>query len=610
LSRITAILVLILLALPALSFTQGAQLTPQRAEAKVREAPDVSGILSNPTAEADVAYRAQSDSWRVAVRDTASGRELAYLTVADDSGRVTESRVLQSAREAELPTLSEEEAIKLAKAEPKVQAELARHDSHTSSAEYEEGEWTVHFYDGKDEIVEVQIEGESWEIEHAYTGAQVQWQMARGENGAYGKQANYWYVWGPMALLFALAFVHTDRLFSLRNLDVVAMLGFLVSHAYFRDGIVFQSVILWYPPLIYLLVRTLLMGFGVGERVEKTSNFPTWLLFGLGALAAGLVLGLNLDSRVIDVGYAGVAGADRILDGTLPYGNMPDDVGTGDTYGPLNYLLYIPSNLIFGYSGEWDFLPSAHAITITAFLVGALALLVAGRRLSGWGGAGALLFAWAIFPYTLYSANNNTNDIIVAAILAVGLAVASFPAGRGAAVAAGFATKLFPLALGPLWLSYNDGLRPKKALWFLLGGAAVILLSFWVLALDGSPVEGIRLFYERTMAYQSDRQTPWTIFTQVPALGFLQQPLLVAVIVLGFVVAFVPQKKTMRRLAALSAAVVIAFQLTVNYWFYPYVTWIEPFVFMALLLESNPKTVLDSDPVVSSPVKKTERSEE
>src|SRR3712207_9504486 len=95
--------------------------------------------------------------------------------------------------------------------------------------------------------------------------------------------------------------MRTDQLFSVRNLDVLALLGFLVSHAFFRQGVVYEAVVLWYPPLIYLFLRTLLMGFGVGERVEKTSNLPTWLLFGLAGLAGGLVLGLNLDARVIDV---------------------------------------------------------------------------------------------------------------------------------------------------------------------------------------------------------------------------------------------------------------------------------------------------------------------
>jgi hypothetical protein len=56
----------------------------------------------------------------------------------------------------------------------------------------------------------------------------------------------------------------------------------------------------------------------------------------------------------------------------------------------------------------------------------------------------------------------------------------------------------------------------------------------------------------------------------------------------------VPREKTLRRLAALSAALVIAFQLTVNYWFYAYITWFEPFVFVSLLLATNEKTALDN----------------
>jgi hypothetical protein len=39
---------------------------------------------------------------------------------------------------------------------------------------------------------------------------------------------------------------------------------------------------------------------------------------------------------------------------------------------------------------------------------------------------------------------------------------------------------------------------------------------------------------------------------------------------------------------------VIGFQLTTNYWFYPYVTWFEPFVFLALLPATNEKTLLDA----------------
>jgi hypothetical protein len=127
----------------------------------------------------------------------------------------------------------------------------------------------------------------------------------------------------------------------------------------------------------------------------------------------------------------------------------------------------------------------------------------------------------------------------------------------------------------------------------VLGGAAVLLLTFWVVLLDGHPLRAIEVFYERTLAFQGDRVSPWTIFTQVPQLAFLQKPVTAFLIFLALLVAFVPRRKTLRRLAALSAALVIAFQLTVNYWFYPYVVWFEPFVFVALLLATNEKTALD-----------------
>jgi hypothetical protein len=596
----------LLLLVFATGFAPGPRMSEKEVREKASTVPKIEEYYSKPTVETSVGYEPATDAWRVVLAEESSGDPVAYLTVDDDSGGVRGANVLSSADDLAHTSLSEEEAVRLALADERVQAELSEHESYNSEAEYDGGVWTVQFFveeqgsvggrptdEGK-EVAVAAVDDESWDVEYAWTGDQVGWNMARGEEGAYGKQANYWYVWGPLALAFALAFMRTDRLFSVRNLDVLALLGFLVSHAFFREGVVYEAVLLWYPPLIYLFLRTLLMGFGIGERVEKTSNLPTWLLLGLAGLAGGLVLGLNLDSRVIDVGYAGVVGADLILHGTIPYGNMPADVGTGDTYGPLNYLLYAPFVLLFGFSGQWDFLPAAHALTAFVFVAGAVALFITGWRLSGPKGAAALTFAWAVFPYTLYSTNNNTNDIVVAAVSAVGLAAAASPVGRGAGVAAGFAVKLYPIILGPLWMMH-DGARRRPIVDFLLGGLGVVLLTFWVVLLDGRPVEAARLLFEKTIAFQGARETPWTIFSQVPALGFLQQPLLAAVILLAFIVAVWPRKRTMRRLAAFSAALVIGFQLTTNYWFYPYVTWFEPFVFLALLTATNEKTALDGE---------------
>ena len=171
------------------------------------------------------------------------------------------------------------------------------------------------------------------------------------------------------------------------------------------------------------------MGFGIGEKVEKTSNLPMWVLMVLAGLAGGLVLGLNVDSRVIDVGYAGVVGADSILEGITLRHHAPRR-GNRRHLRPSELLLYVPFVLMFGFSGEWDFLPAAHALTLFSFVAGAMALFITGYRLSGKEGAAALVFAWAAFP-TIYATNNNTNDIIVAAVSAIGLAAAASPIARG-----------------------------------------------------------------------------------------------------------------------------------------------------------------------------------
>ena len=603
--RLTLLPLLLVALLFAMGFVSGAQTDKGEVLKKASFVPKLDRYYSKPTVETAARYEAGRDVWVVVLTEETSGTEVASFLVSDDSGKVSRVEVLPGASGIEYPRLSEGQAVRLAAARSKVRDELSDHGPYTTRAIYEDGEWTVRFYvdekgavggrptDYGKEIATVGVDDKSWVLNYVYTGDQVGWNMARGVKGAYGKQANYWWIWLPLSLAFAAAFWRTDRLISLRNLDILALLGFLVSHGFYRQGIVLEAVVLWYPPLIYLFVRTLLMGFGIGERVERTSNLPMWLLMVLAGLASGLVMALNVDARVIDVGYAGVVGADRILDGTIPYGNMPSDVGTGDTYGPLNYLLYVPFVLMFGYSGEWDFLPAAHALTLFSFVAGAMALFITGYRLSGREGAAALIFAWAAFPYTVYATNNNTNDIIVAAIAALGLAAAASPIARGASVAAGFAVKLYPLILGPLWISY-DGLKRKPIVDFVLGGAGVVLLTFWVVLLDGHPFKAFEVFYERTLDFQGDRVSPWTIYTQVPQSSFLQKPVMAGVIFLGLLVAFVPRRKSLRRLAALSAALVIAFQLTVNYWFYAYIVWFEPFVFVALLLATNEKTALDS----------------
>ncbi len=295
--RTARLIALLSFLLFVVGFSPGLDMDEREVRERASFVPKLEEYYSKPTVETSASYDPDSDAWRVVLREEVSDEVVASLNVADDSGEVSGVEVSPEADEIEYPSLSEDDAIKIAAADEEVRDELVEHGPYSTAAEYESGEWTVHFYvdetgvvggrptdEGK-EVAVAGVDDESWVLNYVHTGDQVGWLMARGEPGAYGKQANYWWVWGPLALAFALAFLRPDKLLSLRNLDVVALLGFLVSHWYFRQGIVFEAVVLWYPPLIYLLFRTLLMGFGIGERVERTSNLPTWLLVVLAGLA-------------------------------------------------------------------------------------------------------------------------------------------------------------------------------------------------------------------------------------------------------------------------------------------------------------------------------------
>ena len=126
---------------------------------------------------------------------------------------------------------------------------------------------------------------------------------------------------------------------------------------------------------------------------------------------------------MIDVGYAGVIGADKLLHGQPLYGHWPTDNAQGDTYGPVAYYAYVPFRAIFGWSGTWDDLPAAHAAAIAFDLLTMLGLFFLGRRIRGPTLGTLLAYAWAAYPFTLWSLSSNTNDSLVALLLVVALLV-------------------------------------------------------------------------------------------------------------------------------------------------------------------------------------------
>jgi hypothetical protein len=121
--------------------------------------------------------------------------------------------------------------------------------------------------------------------------------------------------------------------------------------------------------------------------------------------------------------------------------------------------------------------------------------------------------------------------------------------------------------------------------------AAATGLAFTILLLDPSLLDAVRTFWERTIDYQSSRDSPFSIWgwgqyhaRGIPDLGFLQPVLAALAVGLAVLVAVVPHRKGPVELAGLTAAVLVAFELTLTHWFYLYLPWVVPFVLLWLLL--------------------------
>jgi Glycosyltransferase family 87 len=451
------------------------------------------------------------------------------------------------------------------------------------------GRWQVSFFRDGDEVVQVLLDDRSGAVLEQWDGDQVAWRMARGYSGAFGRKLNAPWVWIPLCLLFLLPFVDFRRPFRLLHLDLLVLVGFGLSHVFFNRGEVGLSVPLVYPVLLYLLVRVLLAAFRPRERVGPLiPHVPlAWLAVALVFLVAFRVALNAVDSNVIDVGYAGVIGADRIVDGDELYGEgFSEDVERGDTYGPVNYLLYVPFEQALTWSGAWDDLPAAHGAAIAFDLLAIGGLLLLGQALRpGRGGLTlgvGLAWAWAAYPYTAFVLETNSNDTLVAlacigALLAFaragGAATRRRPwaAATGAVIGLGAAAKFAPIALAPLFA------RRSPVVF-----SAALVLTLAVTVIPFVPDGGLRELYDRTLGYQAGRGSPFSVWGQVDSLDWLQTVMKAGAVGLALAVAFVPRRPDERQVAALGAAVLIALQLAVTHWFYLYVVWFVPFVLVVM----------------------------
>ena len=214
-----------------------------------------------------------------------------------------------------------------------------------------------------------------------------------------------------------------------------------------------------------------------------------------------------------------------------------------------------------------------------------------GLRFGGPRLAALLAFAWAAYPFTLYVSNSNTNDAIMPAFLIWGFWLASSAVGARRSGRARRLDEVRRAAPRPaLARRIRTGWRLPAAGALRSASRAATLAAFSVLLLEPDPLHA--------------RARLRRAHVRLPA-----RPR-VAVLDLGL--GAVPRRGRPRparwcsrcsrcsssrarsssrssraevvlQLAALTAAVLIGFELVLTHWFYLYIPWFFPFVAFALL---------------------------
>ncbi len=550
-----------------------------------------------PTA---AAAAAAPDTVKGASHVTASAAARSSDTATTSSSQSTSSESPVSEPASDTPPvgrhLSSNKVLEIADRLPKMRAVRARYPRSYGGA-YLKGplHWQVSYFsrDGKREIGQVIIDDASGRVLEQWTGFQVAWTMARGYPGAFGRHVNALYIWLPLCALFMLPFFDFRRPFSLLHLDLLVLLSFSVSLAFFNHAHIYASVPLVYPPLLYLLGRMLAITRrerpGGEVRPLRLLVPAPWLALGV-VFLIGFRIALNVtDANVIDVGYAGVIGAQRIVNDKPLYGSYPSNNEHGDTYGPANYETYVPFEQIFGWSGTWDDLPAAHAAAITFDLLAVALLFLLGRRVRGPSLGIALAYAWVAYPFTLFSLESNSNDALVAVFLLAALLACTYGttvarSARGALVALAGLTKFAPLALVPLFATHElrelaPARRPRALAVFL----AAFLITAALASIPAFTHDSLNTIYERTISYQASRGSPFSVWGLYGGIGGVQNAVQIAAVVLALSLAVVPRRPDLVGLAAACAAVIIATQLGIDHWFYLYIPWFFPLAMLALL---------------------------
>ncbi len=479
-----------------------------------------------------------------------------------------------------------EQALSIAKALPAVKKEIRSNPGSHWDTTKQESRWREQLWSKDGQLVaEVFVAKKSGKVLEKWTGFQAAWTMARGYPGAFGKDASALWIWLPLLFLFLLPFIPRSKP-TLAHADIAAIALLSVSIAGFNRGRIDISTPALYPPILWLLGR--MVWRGLGRAKQQPRSLTT--LIGPKVMLAGIVFLIGFraafaaaDGNVIDVGEASVIGANKLFNGQAVYGHFPERINRGDTYGPVTWAAYVPFAAIFDANANNDRLAAAGAgaIVIDLFAVALLALL--GWRLRGPPGAVLLAWMWVTCPFTLYVAMCAANDTLPGALLVLTLLAATVGGlgggfSRGAAAVVGGLSKMASLTLLPVFWRVRGSSRLRDVVAYTLAAlaaGAVVMLPYW-----SDPLA----VYHRTVGFQAGRDSPFSAwgYWHLPEWSRLAWRGFTAALILFATFRPVAAKRTVVNMAALSAAVLIAVELMAIYWFYTYIVWFLPAVFVAL----------------------------
>jgi len=413
----------------------------------------------------------------------------------------------------------------------------------------------------------------------------------------------------PLALLIAgLAFLLATAVVPLRrvrNLDVAALLALVVPLVLLDDRLVVASTFAAVPPLLWLTGRCAWTALGSPRPAAPSRPLfdaitSAWsdgqrlriLRLAVGVAAACVAMVTVSAPSTVDVGQALMEGATLLVHGTLPYGHMPGDVFHGDVYPLLSYAVYAPLATVMPVHDSWDvangaLIVAAAAAVAGAWLISRVPARTPAERPDDAARAAGLraALAWLTLPPLLVGVSTGTSDVLLGALLLAALVLARRPLASAATILLAGWFKVVPFALLPIWLARLRGRRLAAALALVALSVAVTVVALVVLGGAGAPMRMLR-----AVAYQADRRTlhsPWTLL----GIEWLQ-PLGQAAVLALIAGATVRARRGAAlagdpaRLGALAAAVLLALQLSGNYWTYLYLAWAVPCVVVGLLADA------------------------